>query len=239
MGERWALADPGVLVAGRRLELDAAEAHHVTGVLRLTAGEALVLADGRGAVATAVIGKAGKRRVTVGISTVVRHARPPGDVTVALGVLHSQAMDWAVEKAVEAGANRFIPVLTARSQLGAGTARRRLVHWRRVARQAIKQCHRPWEMNVADPLAFDELAATVPASSGIVADREGCLAWQEGIGPGAVLLVGPEGGLTGEELSLLDRAGWRRMRLGDYVLRAETAVVAGAAMLSLVAAQER
>ncbi|NOZ77837.1 MAG: 16S rRNA (uracil(1498)-N(3))-methyltransferase [Acidobacteria bacterium] len=239
MGERWALVDPGVLVAGRRLELDAAEARHVTGVLRLTAGEAIVLADGRGAVAAAVIGEAGKRCVTVEISAVTHHPHLSGGVTVALGVLHSRAMDWAVQKAVETGAERLIPVLAGRSQLGAGAVRHRVGHWRRVARQAIKQCHRPWEMDVADPLDFDGLIAAVPPASGIVADRGGRLPWQVATGPGAVLLIGPEGGLTAEELSSLDRAGWRRVRLGEHVLRAETAVAAGTAMLSLGAAQER
>ena len=236
MGERWVLADPGSLANGRQLQLGPAEGRHVTTVLRLGPGDDIVLTDGRGTLATAVIEEAGKRGVTVSITRVTHVPKTSPGIGVALGVLHSQAMDWAVAKAVETGAERFIPVLTARSQGSEAVARRRLGHWRRAARQAIKQCHRAWEMSVEDPLGVGDLISSVPPGSGLVADREGRVAWELEAGLGTVLLVGPEGGLTGTELTTLDRAGWRRLTLGPHVLRAETAVATGTAMLSLAAA---
>ncbi len=233
MAEHWIVTDAGALHEGDQVQLDPSEGRHLTSVLRLGIGDTIVLSNGRGTVAAAVIEVRDHHRVTVRIRTAAHHPEPPGRITVALGILHSQAMDWAVTKAVETGAVRFIPVVTARSQGDRAAARRRLPRWRRIARQAIKQCHRAWEMDVAEPLHLDDLMASVPGGSGVVADREGLVAWRLGVRPGTIFLVGPEGGLTGPERDGLDRAGWRRMTLGPHVLRAETAVTAGTAIVSL------
>ena len=235
MVDRWILVEPGTLVAGREILLDPVEARHISSVLRRGAGETVVLADGAGSVAGGRLLASGRSEVSVEVLEVERFKPPQGiGVTLALGVLHSQAMDWAVQKAVEVGVERFVPVLTARAQVGSRAAASRLDHWRRVARQAVKQCRRPWAMPVAEPVPLEELVRRAPGGCGLVADPEGGPLAGAPARDGQVLLVGPEGGLAPDERALLERAEWRPVGLGRFTLRAETAAVVGAALLELM-----
>jgi 16S rRNA (uracil1498-N3)-methyltransferase len=141
-------------------------------------------------------------------------------------------MDWAVQKAVEIGVLQLIPVLTKRSQLSLAVARRRLAHWQKVAQQAIKQCHRPWAMELGEVSSFEQLLQWREGSPGVVACVDGEPVDRLSLEAGAMLLIGPEGGLTSSELQLLRERHWCRLRLGRYTLRAETAAVVGAALLT-------
>jgi 16S rRNA (uracil1498-N3)-methyltransferase len=228
----WLLVEPGVLGLGGRVRLDPDESRHLLHALRRRAGDRVTLADGAGSVAEGVVEVASARgaEVTVDALRVEPPVAGPG-VTLALSVLHSQAMDWAAQKVVELGVRRLVPVVAARSQLGQQPARGRVAHWRRVARQALKQCRRPWAMVVEDPLGLGEVAELGRPEGGLVADPAGEPLVALPPGCGRLLLVGPEGGLTETESRLLEAAGWRRLRLGPHVLRAETAAVVGAALL--------
>ncbi len=228
MPEPWLLVDE-VPESGGPVPLPPGEARHALAVLRLADGAPVVVADGRGRTGRGALRRAGRGAAAVEVVRVTRHPEPGPGVTVALGVLHTRAMDWAVQKAVEVGAARLVPVLSERAQLGAPAARGRLGHWRRVARQALKQCRRPWAMEVAEPATLDALLAGGP---GIVADAGGAAPAELGVRLPVTLLVGPEGGLAPAELGALEGAGWRRVRLAPHTLRAETAAVVGAAVLA-------
>ncbi len=234
MDDRWILVDSELLEPGGLVVLPPDEAHHLGKVLRRSAGEGVTLFDGEGRVATGVLRVVERGRVEVELGNVRELPRPdPAAVpAVALGVLHGPAMDWAVQKAVELGVPRFLPVVCRRSQPGRNAAAGRVEHWRRVARQALKQCHRAWAMEVTPPLSLDELLREVPAGRGVVADREGGTPAAPGLEGPSVLLVGPEGGLSADERRAVLAAGWAGLCLGEHVLRAETAVVAGTVLLS-------
>lgn len=228
----WLLVGPGVLGPGQRVRLDPDESRHLLHALRRRAGDRVTLADGAGRVAEGVVEVASARGAEVAVET-LRVEPPPTEpgVTLALAVLHSQAMDWAVQKAVEVGVRCLVPVLAERSQLGERAARGRADHWRRVSRQALKQCRRPWAMAVDDPRSLDGVAELGRSEAGLVADPHGEPVAALPRGFGRLLLVGPEGGLTDAEVRLLADEGWRTLRLGPHVLRAETAAVVGAALL--------
>ena len=228
MSEPWLLVDAVPDDAGAEVALAPEEARHAVSVLRLAPGAPVVLADGRGGLARGRVAAAGRGRLSVAVTGVDHVPRPRAGVTVALGVLHTRAMDWAVQKAVEVGAEKLVPLLAERSQLGAGAASGRLGHWRRVARQAIKQCRRPWAMTVDEPVTLDALLAR-PA--GLLADPGGAPVGAVPRTLPVTLIVGPEGGLTAAERARLEAAGWRPVRLGPHVLRAETAAVVGTALL--------
>jgi 16S rRNA (uracil1498-N3)-methyltransferase len=227
----WLLAESGTLETGRVVVLDPSEARHLSGPLRRRPGEEIVLADGRGTIAAARLVEVGRKRVEAEVLS-VRHKPEPlsGGATVALSLLGSQAMDWAVQKAVEIGMRQFVPIETERSQLRAKDLGQRLEHWRRISRQALKQCHRPWAMTVEN---VECLEAFVEGSEepGVVADRDGCWLDELPSDVGGSLIVGPEGGLTDAESKMLGNRGWLRLRLGEHILRAETAVVVGGAMM--------
>ncbi len=233
MPDPWLLVAPGSLAPGE-VTLDPGEARHLRAVLRRAAGASVVLTDGRGSRARGVVCAVKRNHAVVAVEEVERVPEPEGPgITVALGVLQGQAMDRAVTRAVELGVERFVPVVAARSQGGPGAAARRLAHWGRAARQALKQCHRVWEMELSGPVTLEELLEENAGAPGVVADPEGLPLDRLGEGRGRLFLVGPEGGFTREERERIARAGWVPLVLGANVLRAETALVAGVAVLTL------
>lgn len=216
---------------GGTVALDAAEARHATGPLRLRAGDPVVLADGAGTVAGARLREASKVRVEAEVTSLDLAPQPEGSgVTLAVSVVENRAMDWVVQKSVEVGLRTLIPMVSERTQAGPRDAERRLDHWRRIAMQALKQCRRPWAMAISGPLTTACIVEQTPPGCGVVADHGGedatslpASAW--------VLAVGPEGGFSpAEDRLFLDR-GWHRLCLGPHVLRAETAAIVGGAFL--------
>ena len=230
----WLLVAPGELEEGATLVLDPAEARHAAGPLRRRPGDEVTLVDGTGLVAKATMGTSERRRAEVVVRHVRSEPKPPGaGVVLALAVLDGSMMDWAVEKAVEVGVRRLRPVLTERVQPNKRGLAGRSAHWRRVALQAIKQCHRPWAMEVSEPQSLGRLIEEEsPLGGGIIAERAGCPVDQLAFAARNLLLVGPEGGFSAAEDSLLTEVGWPRLRLGAHVLRAETAAIVGSAMLA-------
>ncbi|MCS7182079.1 MAG: 16S rRNA (uracil(1498)-N(3))-methyltransferase [Thermoanaerobaculum sp.] len=157
---------------------------------------------------------------------------PPVPLVLALAVLHTQAFDWAVEKATELGATEIRPVLSARVQ--GRHHQERVRRWQRVAAAAVAQCGRSRCPQVLAPQELKELLATAQGLR-VVADPSG-----QGVESlrvlepeAVVVLVGPEGGFTSAELDAIGRSGFQPLYLGPRTLRAETAA---AAALSLVQA---
>jgi 16S rRNA (uracil1498-N3)-methyltransferase len=216
---------------GGTVALDAAEARHATGPLRLRAGHPVVLADGAGTVAGARLREASKIRVEAEVTALDLAPQPDGPgVTLAVSVVENRAMDWVVQKSVEVGLRTLIPMISERTQAGPRDVERRLDHWRRIAMQALKQCRRPWAMAISGPLTTACIVEQTPPGCGVVADHGGAdatrlpsSAW--------VLAVGPEGGFSPSEDRLFLDRGWHRLCLGPHVLRAETAAIVGGAFL--------
>ncbi len=229
----WLLVPPETLETEREILLDDGEARHVAGPLRRTVGDGVVLIDGCGVIASARLVRVDRSGVAVQIEGSVEHRPVVPGPTVVLGVLDSRAMDWAVQKAVETGVRRFVPTICRRSQASARRAALRLGHWRRIARQALKQCRRAWEMTIDEPIPIDPIIDGT-LGTGLIADSAGPDLFDGSEGTATTLIVGPEGGLTSEENEGLLRAGWSPASLGRFVLRAETALVVGAAYLAAV-----
>lgn len=228
----WLLVPEGVLIAGREIALDQQEARHASGALRSKCGDRVVLTDGEGSIAGAELTRCVRSDAVAVIDEVITTVPPRPGPTVALGILHTKAMDWAIQKAVEVGVLSFLPLLCDRSQGSYDRACERLEHWRRVSLQALKQCRRAWKMQIHNPVTIVEVVGG-RLKPGYVADQEsvvgGC-----GVSPDlSTLVVGPEGGLTAKELAALKGAGWSTVALGPHVLRAETAAIVGAALLTL------
>ena len=226
-----------LLPEGRRPEiggtvtLDATEARHAAGPLRLRAGDPVVLADGVGVVAGAKLREVSRIRVEAEVTSLDFAPQPEGPgVTLAVSVVENRAMDWIVQKSVEVGLQTLIPMVSERTQAGPRDVERRLDHWRRIAMQALKQCRRPWAMAISGPLTTAGVVEQTPPGCGVVADHGGedasslpLAAW--------VLAVGPEGGFNPSEDRLFLDRGWHRLRLGPHVLRSETAAIVGGAFL--------
>lgn len=228
---RYVLAPPGSICDGAVVELDPAEARHVTGPLRLRDGDDVVLADGRGRTAAARLTIIGKARVEAVVTSVHVEQEPPGDgVTLALAVIEAKSMDWAVQKSVEIGIRRFQPIVSERTQAGRRMTAARAAHWQRIALQSLKQCRRAWAMEILDQQTLAHFLES-QGRGGVVADPDGVTIGRLAAPQCGVLVVGPEGGFSAAEDELFTRSGWGRLRLGDNILRSETAAVVGGAMM--------
>jgi 16S rRNA (uracil1498-N3)-methyltransferase len=212
------------------LELEGEDAHHLSRVLRLRAGEAVTAADGAGRWRLYVV------TAGAGLEATGPEQREPDlhpRLAVAFALTKGDKPDLAVQKLTELGVDRILPVLAERSIARPEPARAvaQVQRWRRVAREAGRQCRRAALPEVAD---LAPLASLVGHPGLGVAERGGAslAALAEGVGDEVLIVVGPEGGLTDAEVELL--APVFRLGLGPHVLRAETAAVAAAAVLTVL-----
>jgi 16S rRNA (uracil1498-N3)-methyltransferase len=225
------------LEPGARITLAGSAASHVTRVLRLRAGEALTLFNGRGGEHAASIDKSHSGEVTVLIGE--HHAverESPFPITLAQGVSRGQRMDLVVQKATELGVSRLVPVLTERSvvRLDAQQSDRKSNHWRAIAISACEQCGRNRLPEVALPAQLRELLrAPAGDRARLLLSPDAALRVDDMPRPqsGVLVLIGPEGGLSDEEQGQAQAAGFTAVNLGPRVLRTETAAIAALTLL--------
>ncbi|SDI67329.1 16S rRNA (uracil1498-N3)-methyltransferase [Propionivibrio dicarboxylicus] len=233
---------PLPLVEGAALDLPEDAARHAGRVLRLRAGDALTLFDGRGGEVDAVIDAVARDCVSVRLGA--RHAverESPLAITLVQALQTGDKMDATVQKAVELGVSRIVPVVSRRSvlRLDGERARRRAAHWRGVAVAACEQCGRNRVPEIEEIVALDRWLAQ-PVSGVrrlmLVPEAEAVLLTLAPPTPGQAieLLIGAEGGLAPEETALATSAGFCGVRLGPRVLRTETAGMAALAAIQAV-----
>jgi 16S rRNA (uracil1498-N3)-methyltransferase len=229
---------------GTRITLEDSAAAHVTRVLRLRAGEALTLFNGRGGEYAASIAQSSARQVTV---TVGEHRaierESPLAITLAQGVSRGERMDLVVQKATELGVTQLAPLMLERSvvRLDAQQALRRLNHWHAIAVAACEQSGRNRLPEVLSPATLREFlessgsaSAAAPAGTRRLLLSPAAERRLEDLDApvGAVsVLIGPEGGLTENEQQAAHAAGFTAVRLGPRVLRTETAAIVALTLL--------
>jgi 16S rRNA (uracil1498-N3)-methyltransferase len=218
--------------------LDGPEGHHAATVQRLRAGEALVLCDGRGGTADAVVDSAGRGGLTVRVLS--RHHEPAPDprIVVVQGIPKGDRGELAVQAMTEAGVDAIVPWIASRSVARwkderGEKARQR---WVDTAREAAKQSRRSWRPDLDRAESTKDVAARLGAAAmALVLHEEATtrLSTVElPVGGEIVLVIGPEGGIDPDELAQFAEAGARPVRLGRAVLRTSTAGVAALAVLS-------
>ena len=205
-----------------RVPVDAA--HHAR-VARVAPGDPVEVLDLRGAVGVGTLSRWDGKTCFVEVETVVSgRGEPPAPLVLGLAVLHTQAFDWAVEKATELGATGIVPVLAGRVQGGRHAAR--VERWQRLADAAVAQCGRSRPPRVAEPAALAEFVAGARGARLLAEPGARMPAPFEAGAVGVTVLVGPEGGFTDEERAAILAAGFLGLPLGPRILRAETAAVA-------------
>jgi 16S rRNA (uracil1498-N3)-methyltransferase len=209
------------------------DVHHFGRVLRLRAGEEVIISDGAGHWARALwqSGALEAQRDATGPGgdgSVQFEPQPAPALTVAFAPTKGERPEWVVQKLTELGLDRIVPLVSERSVVrwsgnrGHGAVER----LRRVAREAAAQCRRVWLPEVGDVVTFAELAGLGGAGQVVLAQLSG----DRPSVTQRVVAVGPEGGWSGDELG----SGLPTVGFGLSVLRAETAAVtAGALMVSL------
>lgn len=223
------------LRAGSRLALDESAARHVARVLRLGIGAELRLFNGRGGEYPAIIDEIGKREVlvTLGEHRLIE-VESPLSVTLAQGVSKGERMDFTIQKAVELGVQRIVPLDTQRSVVNLKGERRerKLDHWRGVVISACEQCGRNTLPELMPMQSLDSWLATPLQGTGLLLDPHvknsiHTLSKTDTL----TLLIGPEGGLSEHERESAYAAGYTGLRLGPRILRTETAALTALAAL--------
>lgn len=228
MSDRFFVDRP---ITGQRAELVGPEAQHASKVMRLKVGDRLTLFDGRGAQFEAQVESIGKQSVVCQIDSKSQVDRELSiDLTLLVALPKGDRQRWMVEKAVELGVRRLIPLQTQRGV--AQPAEKALQRLRRTVIEASKQSGRNVLMEVCAPQTLTEFQPAEGALS-LIADPMGDRLATSPDQRTVHLAVGPEGGFTSEELESARRAGWKPISMGPRILRVETAAVALAAWISL------
>ncbi len=216
------------------------ESHHLTRVLRLSAGTPLQLLDGRGNIHDGEIIEIGSRVKLHILSS--RHI--PQDDTplrVCQSVLKGQKMELLVQKCTELGVREFTPFYSERCQLKKtelAKITKKQERWQRIIEEACKQCGTPWAMTLSPLLSLEKMLAKEEESA------QKILFWEEEKNEtslhstplqkrkaGLQIVFGPEGGFPENEVALARKAGFQILSLGPRILKAETANIGAVAIV--------
>lgn len=204
-------------------------AHYIGRVLRLAPGAPIQVFNGSGAEWAGEVSAVSKREITIHLTDALPGvAESPLAVHLGQAMSRGERMDWAIQKAVELGASEITPLFTERCEvkLQGERADKRQAHWQQIAISACEQCGRSVVPTVHAPTALADWLAAIQADLKLVLhhrteqnlaslDRPASLA----------MLIGPEGGLSEDEIAKAELAGFKAARFGPRVLRTETAPV--------------
>ena len=220
------------------LQLDGSEAHHLIHVLRARTGQEIIVFNGTGQVADATVVEVSRRSARLRISKSRTESDATGiRVTLATAVPKGERFRWLIEKATEMGVERVIPLMTERSVVDPRQSK--LEKLKQTVIAACKQCGRNRLMLIEDVASWNSfINNTTPAHKLLVAHpgenqsitqmrSQFALPNQE-----TVVVVGPEGGFTEDEIRMLEERDAQLVDLGSRILRIETAAISLIAWLN-------
>jgi 16S rRNA (uracil1498-N3)-methyltransferase len=214
------------LAPGQAVALSDGQAHYLTGVMRLGAGAAILLFNGRDGEWRATLTQGGKRNAVALCDAQTKPLHLPPDLWLLFAPIKKARTDFIVEKAVELGAARILPVQTRHTNSDRIRQDRLQAH----AIEAAEQCGATFVPEVTDLIALDKLMAKWPEDRRLYWCDETALGQPASLAPAtgpAAILIGPEGGFSAEESARLRaRPNVTPLSLGPRILRADTAAVA-------------
>lgn len=229
-----ALPGPGELAV-----VDGEEGHHAATVRRFRPGEELDLGDGAGTVAHCVVEEATKGRLAAKVLSIATMAAPTPPVTVVQALPKAERSELAIELATEAGADAFVAWQAQRCVArweSAAKVDKGLRRWGAVARSAARQSRRAYIPTVDGVRSTAELAGRIDGLT-VVLHESATVALADldvARADSVTLIVGPEGGITDEEIAALTGAGAVAVRLGPTVLRTSTAAAVALGALGVL-----
>lgn len=229
-------------VVGQLIQLSGSEGKHAVAVRRMRAGEAIQLSNGRGLRAIGVVAEVLSTELIVQVSEVVSEPEPRIKITLAQALAKGDRDELAVQAATELGCWSVIPWQAERSvsRWDAAKVRKGVDRWQAIVTEASKQSLRAWDPQVLQPVSSRDLAAKSTSFDMFLVleptatNKLTQVSFAEVDSISICLVVGPEGGISQEELDLFAKSGANLVRLGDEVLRTSTAPVAAiSAILAL------
>src|SRR5438876_146861 len=218
-------------------EISGDDAHHLTRVLRVEAGQKFEISDNQN-VYLAEVESARKDLVSFTVFEQIDSPPRTIETTLLASLIKFERFEWMLEKATELGVDRVIPVEAERSEKGLEQAAgKRIARWNRIVREASEQSRRA---------RLPVIESTMSLSKALSSAHDHRYALDENEAPSILsrlpevrnaedrvaVLVGPEGGWTDRERSEIAGAGWSHVSLGPEILRAETAAIAALAIVN-------
>ena len=234
---------PRISEGAVRVVLIGDEHRHLARAARVRAGDQIWLFDGSGRRCLARVERIAEDRTEAAVLRMEEPEPPRTRVVLAQCLMEAKKLEIVLEMAAELGCSDFIPVSSRRSIKASGEwGDRKLERWKRIAREAAKQCKAQLLTEVHRPRPLGELLRAPGAQRLLFLSERGgrplkdivtaSTPQAEGAPVSVLLLVGPKGGWTEEEEREIRKAGFEGVSLGRRILRAETAAVAGAAMIA-------
>lgn len=205
--------------------LDGSEAHHMGTVRRFVAGDPVVIFNGDGGEYPAEIVAISKRQIVLQLLGREEPVREVGfPIVIGSALPKADRLDFMLEKLVEVGASRFVPLITARSIVNPKSEK--IEKWRREVIEASKQCGRNVLMQIDKPMSLAEFLNSSSAQLRFLLHTNLESSPLSGNDPrGVAFVVGPEGGFTNDEVQAARDVGWRPLSFGPRILRIETAAI--------------
>ncbi|MFT6916040.1 MAG: 16S rRNA (uracil1498-N3)-methyltransferase [Motiliproteus sp.] len=227
--------EPQPLIEGAEISLSDSAVQHLGRALRMRPGESVLLFDGAGHEHRAELLELSKRSISVRVGPASQRSQE-SSLAIELGQVMSRGerMDYAVQKATELGVTRIQPLFSERCEVKLSSERqdKRLQHWQQVAISACEQCGRSQVPEILPPLSLSLWLARTDGELKLVLHPDAAKPLSQRQPPASVdLLIGPEGGLSDQEIAQARDAGFESLQLGPRVLRTETAPVAALSVL--------
>lgn len=224
------------LETGADISLSDSVVQHVSRSLRMRPGDQIILFNGDGSEHKAELIKIEKRSVTARI--IESHAsstESPLPITIGQTLSRGERMDYAVQKSTEMGVRSITPLFSERCEVKLPKERqeKRVKHWLQIAVSACEQSGRTVPPEIKYPTDLEKWLAAQDAELKLVLHHHSEQPLQEMTAPSSIaLLIGPEGGLTSDEVELAAQYGFKPLTLGPRVMRTETAPVAALTLLN-------
>lgn len=238
MAHLYLTATEGPFTRGQTLALIGEEAHHASKVARIQVGEHILVSDGRGSRAHATVQTVSQGHVELEVREASIDTRPIPEVWLAQALAKGDRDEYAIQMACELGVDGVVPFAAARS-VSVWTGEKRAKgqeRWQKILHEATKQSLRAWIPPVKELSSAKELIQHYGSWNMVVMDPDAPtpLSSFDRAGDSPILMiVGPEGGLSPDELELFEKAGARSYRLGETVLRTSSAGPAALAVLNV------
>lgn len=226
------------LVLNEPFQLDERASHHLCTVLRMDAGRALIAFDGSGYEYEAVIETPHKKHAIIRASRQLKPEREsPLSIHLAVGVSRGERFDFVLQKATELGASRITPLFTERTEVRIKGERlaKKQQQWQQLLISACEQCQRNVLPTLDTAIELQEFLETPNAGLKLVLHHRSQVAIAQYPKPSRVtFLIGPEGGLSDDEIARAHRSDYAALTLGPRVLRTETAPLAALSVAQLL-----
>jgi 16S rRNA (uracil1498-N3)-methyltransferase len=232
------LYTPTPLNINQTIHLDDDNAHYVRTVLRLKESAQIVVFNGQGGEYVGTLSEVSRKAVRIHVEQFINRSIESNlNLILGLGISRGDRMDFSVQKAVELGTTQITPLCTARCvvQFNAEKKSQRLNHWQKIAQHAAEQSGRTIVPNLADIQTLPDWVSQ-PQGLKIFLDPYANTSLKQ-LSPEqntVILLTGPEGGFTDEERQFVIAAGFIPVRLGQRILRTETASLAALAAVQML-----